>query len=167
MFNELSKSFVGGTILGALVIILIVMTVILIPLCKRRRRRNQLQRQSRSASNSSEVHLFTVYNNEPPPYDVVVSNKLPEYSPPIEPPSYDSLHSDNAVNDQRGDNGFVLSNNAVCASESAIRGDSSNAFSLQHTINNDNKPNNTRHNVNPHSIETNKQTNAQSTETLV
>ncbi|XP_076079861.1 uncharacterized protein LOC143049966 [Mytilus galloprovincialis] len=162
-----SSITISGTILGALVIILIVMTVILIPLCKRRRRRNQLQRQSRSASNSSEVHLFTVYNNEPPPYDVVVSNKLPEYSPPIEPPSYDSLHSDNAVNDQRGDNGFVLSNNAVFASESAIRGDSSNAFSLQHTINNDNKPNNTRHNVNPHSIETNKQTNAQSTETLV
>lgn len=163
-----SSITISGTILGALVIILIVMTVVLIPLCKRRRRRNQLQRQSRSASNSSEVHLFTVYNNDPPPYDVVVSNKLPDYSPPTEPPSYDSLHSENVMNDQREDNGFVFLNNEVCANDAAINGDSFNAFSvtsLQQT--NDSKPNDTRHNANSHYIQTNKQTNTESTETLV
>ena len=39
----------------------------------------------RTQANAS---VFTVYNNEPPPYEVVVNSNLPEYSPRDIPPLY-------------------------------------------------------------------------------
>jgi hypothetical protein len=34
----------------------------------------------------------TVFNNDPPPYEIAATDKLPEYSPRIEPPSYEEIH---------------------------------------------------------------------------
>jgi hypothetical protein len=32
------------------------------------------------------------FNNDPPPYEIAATDKLPEYSPRIEPPSYEEIH---------------------------------------------------------------------------
>lgn len=93
------SSIVSGLVVGILFIILLAMTIIMFRICRARRNLQQLQRstQRRQSHNSS---VFTVYNNEPPPYDVAVNAKLPEYSPPINPPEYEESgqfeHSQNA-----------------------------------------------------------------------
>lgn len=43
--------------------------------------------------------IFTVYNNEPPPYDVVENSKLPEYTLHDNPPSYED--NDQATGDSQ------------------------------------------------------------------
>lgn len=64
------------------------MTIVTFRICRARRILQQRERSTqRQQSRNSSV--FTVFNNEPPPYDVVVNAKLPEYSPPINPPEYE------------------------------------------------------------------------------
>ena len=69
--------------------------------CRRRRRLRQNRRlvqrmrQTRSQREQSQTEqndsVFTIYNSEPPPYDVAVQDKLPEYCPAESPPLYDDV----------------------------------------------------------------------------
>ena len=69
--------------------------------CRRRRRLRQNRRlvqrmrQTRSLREQTQTEqndsVFTIYNSEPPPYDVAVQDKLPEYCPAESPPLYDDV----------------------------------------------------------------------------
>lgn len=73
-------------------------------------------RVRRSASTQRETHdnpVFTIYNNDPPPYDIATHDKLPDYSPPIFPPTYEEVQSSAQID--------LSENNLVCSStESSI-----------------------------------------------
>lgn len=77
------------------------MSLSILRLCSKRRQfRNSLQRQRSRQTESSTTQprpvydnpVFTVFNNDPPPYEIAATDKLPEYSPRIEPPSYEEIH---------------------------------------------------------------------------
>lgn len=65
------------------------MTVVMFRICRARRNLQQRQRSTQQRQQSYNSSVFTVFNNEPPPYDVAVNAKLPEYSPSINPPEYE------------------------------------------------------------------------------
>ncbi|CAC5386750.1 unnamed protein product [Mytilus coruscus] len=81
------------TVVGLLFIVLAVMSFAMFRVCKARRNlRGRLRRNIRgSATNMQNYNssIYTVYNNEPPPYDVIENSKLPEYTPQDSPPSYE------------------------------------------------------------------------------
>ncbi|XP_052088705.1 uncharacterized protein LOC127725643 [Mytilus californianus] len=84
---------ISATVVGLLFIVLAVMSFAMFRVCKARRNlRGRLRRNIRgSATNIQNYNssIFTVYNNEPPPYDVIENSKLPEYTPQDSPPSYE------------------------------------------------------------------------------
>ncbi|VDI05058.1 Hypothetical predicted protein, partial [Mytilus galloprovincialis] len=90
------KVWESATVVGLLFIVLEIMAFAMFRVCKARRNlRGRLQRNIRgSATNMQNYNslIFTVYNNEPLPYDVVENSKLPEYTlhdNPRDPPSYE------------------------------------------------------------------------------
>ncbi|CAG2255069.1 unnamed protein product [Mytilus edulis] len=92
-----------ATVVGLLFIVLAIMAFAMFRVCKARRNlRGRLQRNIRgSATNMQNYNssIFTVYNNEPPPYDVVENSKLPEYTLHDNPPSYED--NDQATGDSQ------------------------------------------------------------------
>ncbi|CAC5404138.1 unnamed protein product [Mytilus coruscus] len=97
---------ISSAIVGVLFIILIVMALAMYRLCKKRRQLNSTGGRSnsqvtRSATAQRETHdnrVFTIYNNDPPPYDIATYDKLPDYSPPTFPPSYEEVQSSPQIN---------------------------------------------------------------------
>ncbi|XP_071135665.1 uncharacterized protein [Mytilus edulis] len=92
---------ISSAIVGVLFIILIAMALAMYRLRKKRRQLNNTGGRSnnqvrRSASTQRETHdnpVFTIYNNDPPPYDIATHDKLPDYTPPTFPPSYEEVQS--------------------------------------------------------------------------
>ena len=77
------------------------MSLAILRLCRKRHQlRNRLHNhRSRQILLSStqpravyDNPVFTVFNDDPPPYEIAATDKLPEYSPRIEPPSYEEIH---------------------------------------------------------------------------
>ncbi|XP_052087752.1 uncharacterized protein LOC127724711 [Mytilus californianus] len=97
---------ISSAIVGVLFITLIVMALAMYRLCKKRRQLNSTggrpnSQVTRSATTQGETHdnpVFTIYNNDPPPYDIATYDKLPDYSPPIFPPSYEEVQSSTQIN---------------------------------------------------------------------
>ncbi|CAC5404137.1 unnamed protein product [Mytilus coruscus] len=53
-------------------------------------------RDSDSDMSQRETHdnpVFAIYNDDPPPYEIAAFDKLPDYSPPTFPPSYETVQS--------------------------------------------------------------------------
>ncbi|CAG2212240.1 unnamed protein product [Mytilus edulis] len=103
---QVSVYSTSSAIVGVLFIILIAMALAMYRLRKKRRQLNSTggrsnNRVRRSASTQRETHdnpVFTIYNNDPPPYDIATHDKLPEYTPPTFPPSYEEVQSSMQIN---------------------------------------------------------------------
>lgn len=83
-------------------------------ICRARRNLQQRQRstQRQQSYNSS---VFTVFNNEPPPYDVAVNAKLPEYSPSINPPEYEESGRFENSQNSAANVSMILSDQAIAS----------------------------------------------------
>ncbi|VDI76524.1 Hypothetical predicted protein [Mytilus galloprovincialis] len=96
----------GSAIVGVFFIILIAMALAMHRFRKKRRQLHRADEQSngqvtRSASTQRETHdnpVFSTYNNDPPPYDIATHDKLPDYTPPTFPPTYEEVQSSMQIN---------------------------------------------------------------------
>lgn len=156
---------ISGTIVGALFVILVVMSVTILRLCRKRRQfRNRLQRQrSRQTTESSATQpravydnpVFTVFNNDPPPYEIAATDKLPEYSPRVEPPSYEEIHISGA--EHCSEDSLEISTNDLTQNppiEAPVRNISfhvTGTITINHSTGNDNQ---SSAQINPNSIYT-------------
>jgi hypothetical protein len=79
-------------VVGSVVLFIIVGVIIYLrgrctPSARQTKNRSQNNRTNQR-SQAYDQTVFSIYNNEPPPYDVVVGKNLPEYSSNDKPSAY-------------------------------------------------------------------------------
>ena len=52
--------------------------------------------------NSNRISIYSIYNNEPPPYDIAAKDKLPEYTARDDPPMYEEVEKTQVTKDVDG-----------------------------------------------------------------
>ncbi|XP_060067673.1 uncharacterized protein LOC132547885 [Ylistrum balloti] len=87
--TSVSPVIIGGTVAGVLCVTLIALVIALVRVWHIRKKR--LQDVQRRQQQLQPVDIFSIYTNDPPPYEVAAKHKLPEYSASDNPPTYDDV----------------------------------------------------------------------------
>ena len=95
--------FQAGVLVVVLIVILGVTSVGMFRFNRARRNFNRrYNRRTDSTNMDGRSSIYTIYDNEPPPYDIVIQSKLPEYTEIDDPPDYFE-NSDNCAASGRTD----------------------------------------------------------------
>ncbi|XP_033740853.1 neurogenic locus notch homolog protein 2-like isoform X2 [Pecten maximus] len=90
--THMSPVIIIGSVVGVLCITLIAIVVIMVRVCHiRKKRLRGVQQQQQQQRVSTTTDIYSIYTNDPPPYEIAAKHKLPKYSQSDNPPKYEEV----------------------------------------------------------------------------